>query len=67
MNPYALQAQIMQIQNSMMASNYQALIRSIDYRSQLSWGTQDACCDAYFIRDVPDSIRCCTLGMGSGF
>lgn len=64
MSNFALQAQLQQIQNAMIASNYQALIRSVDYQSRLSWGTQDACCDAYFMRSVPDDIRCCMLGFG---
>lgn len=56
-----LQAQIQYIQNQAMQQMYQDTLRSMDKQAQLSYETQYACCDAYHLRNQPDSIRCCVL------
>lgn len=59
-----LQTQIQQVYNNAMSQNYQTLLRSMDYRMQLTWDTHYACCDAYHISHLPDYIKCnCMLGV----
>lgn len=64
---YDYQAQIQYIQNNAMRQNYEALLRSKDFQAQLSYGTQEACCDAFHLRNQPENIRCCVLGQRYGF
>lgn len=62
-----LDAQIQQVYNNAITQNYQALLRSMDYRAQLLWDTQYACCDAYHLWNQPEPIRCCVLGQRYGY
>lgn len=66
-NPYfQLAGRIGKVQNSALAANYQALLKSVDYRMKRAWETQYACCDAYHLRNQPENIRCCVLGSRYG-
>lgn len=59
-----LQVQIQYVRNNALTQMYQSTLRSMDFRSQLSYATQAACCDAYHLRTQPDYIRCCVLSGG---
>lgn len=62
-----LQAQFQYIQNDVLRHNFEALLRSKDFQARRFYETQNACCDAYHLKDYPDSIRCCVLGQRYGF
>lgn len=57
-----LRARQQDILNTAIASNYRAALASADYQHNLAWRIQDICCDAFAIRRMPESIRCCMLG-----
>lgn len=59
-------AQIQQVWNNALRQNYQRALASVDYRRKRSYETQYACCDAYHLRNQPESIRCCVLGRRYG-
>lgn len=59
-------AQIQQVRNNMLVRNYQALLRSKDFRRKRSYETHYACCDAYHLSRQPENIRCCVLGQRYG-
>lgn len=56
-----LSAQIQYVRNNTLMQLYQHELQSMDFRAQLSYNTQYACCDAYHLRSQPEHIRCCVL------
>lgn len=61
---YSAQAQY--IINNAIRNIYQQELASQDFRASLAYNTQYNCCDAYHLRNQPEAIRCCVLGVGSG-
>lgn len=55
------------ILNDAMRKNYEAALKSHDFRRHRAYETQAICCDAYHLKYQPEQIRCCVLGQRYGF